>query len=111
MHRTVSGTLRSALRHELLVVLLRVLLIHLVGLDLHLELVRELLDERGRAAGALLLVRAGRGGRRRRSNPTYPKGDLQTVYFSREFRGSFSAASKPIFSSKTTFWLFVRVLQ
>merc|ERR1719310_260230 len=58
----VGGTLRSALRHELLVVLLRLLLIHFVGLDLHLELVRELLDERGRAAGALFLVRAGRGG-------------------------------------------------
>merc|ERR1719460_1541343 len=55
---------------ELLVILLRVLLVHLVGLDLHLELVRQLLDERGRAAGGLLLVRAGRRRRRRRGNTT-----------------------------------------
>merc|ERR1719335_1198222 len=48
-----------------LVVLLGVLLLHVVRLHLHLQVVRQLLDQRRRATSVLLLVRALRRRRRR----------------------------------------------
>merc|ERR1719269_324105 len=61
----VGRTLRRALLHQLLVVLLRVRLVLRIRLDLHLKLVLELRDQRRRAARVLLRVSA-RGRRRRR---------------------------------------------
>merc|ERR1719460_2653732 len=61
----VGRTLRRALLHQLLVVLLRVRLVLRTRLDLHLKLVLELRDQRRRAARVLLRVSA-RGRRRRR---------------------------------------------
>merc|ERR1719274_53892 len=62
----VTRPLLRAVRHQLLVVLLRILLLHVVSLHLHLQVVRQLLDQRSRATGVLLLVRAL--SRRRRSH-------------------------------------------
>merc|ERR1719331_3579197 len=64
----VTRALLRAVRHQLLVVLLGGLLLHVVGLHLHLEVIRQLLDQRSRATRVLLLVRALRR-RRRRSHP------------------------------------------
>merc|ERR1719236_209984 len=61
----VTRALLRAVRHQLLVVLLRILLLHVVGLHLHLQVIGQLLDQRRRATSVLLLVRALR---RRRSH-------------------------------------------
>merc|ERR1719333_1822603 len=61
----VTRTLLRAVRHQLLVVLLRILLLHVVGLHLHLQVIGQLLDQRRRATSVLLLVRALRRRRRR----------------------------------------------
>merc|ERR1719333_1687387 len=63
----VTRPLLRAVRHQLLVVLLRILLLHVVGLHLHLQVVRQLLDQRSRATSVLLFVRA-LSRRRRRSH-------------------------------------------
>merc|ERR1719305_2061064 len=64
----VRRTLLRALLHQLLVVLLRVRLVLRIRLDLHLKLVRELRDQRRRAACVLLRVSARGRRRRRRGN-------------------------------------------
>merc|ERR1719236_456591 len=61
----VTRALLRAVRHQLLVVLLGGLLLHVVGLHLHLQVIRQLLDQRRRATSVLLLVRALRRRRRR----------------------------------------------
>merc|ERR1719182_1000307 len=61
----VTRALLRAVRHQLLVVLLRILLLRVVGLHLHLQVIRQLLDQRRRATRVLLLVRALRRRRRR----------------------------------------------
>merc|ERR1719454_2345668 len=62
----VTRTLLRAVRHQLLVVLLRSLLLRIVGLHLHLQVISQLLDQRRRATSVLLLVRALSRRRRRR---------------------------------------------
>ena len=52
----VTRALLRAVRHQLLVVLLRILFVDLVGLHLHLEVLRQLLDQCHGAPGVLLLV-------------------------------------------------------
>merc|ERR1719313_1013886 len=61
----VRGALGDAVRHELLVVLLRLSLVALGRRDLHLEVALQLVDERNRSARVLLRVRI-HGLRRRR---------------------------------------------
>merc|ERR1719236_303550 len=61
----VTRALLRAVRHQLLVILLGGLLLHVVGLHLHLQVIRQLLDQRRRATSVLLLVRALRRRRRR----------------------------------------------
>merc|ERR1719305_524366 len=64
----VRRTLLRALLHQLLVVLLRVRLVLRIRLDLHLKLVRELRDQRRRAACVLLRVSTRCRRRRRRGD-------------------------------------------
>ena len=66
------------------------LLIHLVGLDLHLELVRQLLDERSRAYFA---VRFYSSPDELYSLPGHPLFDLEPQ------KGPFSSVSKPILTT------------
>merc|ERR1719313_494158 len=63
----IGGALGNAVRHEFLVILLRLGLIALRDLDLHLQVALQLLDECDRAARVLLRVRVHGLGRRRGS--------------------------------------------
>merc|ERR1719263_2662945 len=71
----VRRALLRAVAHELLIVLLGLLLIELSSLDVLLQIILQLVDQRGRTTGVLLRVRVNRLRRRRRRIPEL-RGDL-----------------------------------